>query len=157
MNARVVFYSRTGTTKKVGKALAELLRCNSEELIDTKKRKALLGFIRSGRDANTQRLTVLEPLIHDHESYDLVARGTPVWGGMMSSPIRTYITTNKSKFNRVAFFCTQGGTENERLFSDMEALYGKNPASVLALRGADVKKEDYQDKLSAFADSLNTE
>jgi flavodoxin len=27
----VVFYSRTGTTKKIGKALAELLRCDSEE------------------------------------------------------------------------------------------------------------------------------
>jgi len=26
----------------------------------------------------------------------------------MSSPMRTYITINKSKFNRVAFCCTQG-------------------------------------------------
>ena len=157
MKALVVFYSRTGTTKKVGNALAELLQCDSEELIDTKKRNGLLGFIRSGRDANSHKLTVLEPLIHDPELYDLVALGTPVWGGSISSPMRTYITTNKSKFNRVAFFCTQGGTENERLFSDMEALCGKKPASVLALRGADVKRGEYKGKLSAFADSLSTE
>jgi flavodoxin len=32
----VVFYSRTGTTKKVGEALADLLQCDSEELIDTR-------------------------------------------------------------------------------------------------------------------------
>lgn len=132
MKPLVVFYSRTGTTKKIGEALANLLRCDSEELIDTKKRAGLIGFLRSGRDATTNKLTVLKPLIHDPESYDLVALGTPVWSGMMSSPIRTYITVNKSKFTRVAFFCTQGGTENERLFSDMEALCGQKPVSVLS-------------------------
>ena len=153
----MVFYSRTGTTKKIGEALANLLRCDSEELIDTKKRTGLIGFLRSGRDATANKLTVLEPHIHDPESYDLVALGTPVWSGLMSSPMRTYITVNKSKFTRVAFFCTQGGTENERLFSDMEALCGQKPVSVLALRDADVKRGDFQDKLRAFVDSLNTE
>jgi hypothetical protein len=74
----------------------------------------------------------------------------------MSSPVRTYITINKSKFSRVAFFCTQGGSENERLFSDMEALCGKKTASAL-LCAVRTQKEAYQDKLCAFADSLNTE
>jgi len=39
----VVFYSRTGTTKKVGEALVDLLQCDNEELIDTKKRTGPLG------------------------------------------------------------------------------------------------------------------
>ena len=104
MKPLVVFYSRTGTTKKVGEALADLLQCDSEELIDTKKRTGPLSFLRSGRDAARNKLTVLEPLIHDPALYDVVALGTPVWSGLMSSPMRTYITINKSKFNRVAFF-----------------------------------------------------
>ena len=58
MKPLVVFYSRTGTTKKVGEALADLLQCDSEELIDTKKRKGPLGFLRSGRDATRNKLTV---------------------------------------------------------------------------------------------------
>ena len=157
MKPLVVFYSRTGTTKRIAGALANQLQCDSEELVDTKKRKGLIGFLRSGRDSTTKKLTILEPLVHDPKTYDLVALGTPVWGGLMSSPMRTYITVNKSKFSRVAFFCTQGGTENDRLFSDMEALCGQKPVSVLALREADVKRGDYQDKLSAFADSLKTE
>jgi flavodoxin len=118
----VVFYSRTGTTKKVGEALVDLLQCDNEELIDTKKRTGPLGFLQSERDAARNRLTVLEPLIHDPALYDVVALGTPVWNGLMSSPMRTYITNNKAKFNRVAFFCTQGGNENKKLFSDMQAL-----------------------------------
>lgn len=122
MNTLVVYYSRTGTTKKVGEALTALLDCDSEELIDTKKRTGLLGFLKSGRDAAKKELTVLESLVHDPQLYDVVVLGTPVWGGTMSSPTRTYIETNKSKFNRVAFFCTQGGSDNPRLFSDMAAL-----------------------------------
>jgi flavodoxin len=150
----VVFYSRTGTTKKVGEALADLLQCDREELIDTKKRTGPLSFLRSGRDAARNKLTVLEPLIHDPALYDVVALGTPVWSGLMSSPMRTYITINKSKFNRVAFFCTQGGNENKKLFDDMQALCGRRPVSVLALRAAVVKNEEYEERLRQFAGVL---
>ena len=73
MKPLVVFYSRTGTTKKVGEALADLLQCDREELIDTKKRTGPLSFLRSGRDAARNKLTVLEPLIHDPALYDVVA------------------------------------------------------------------------------------
>ena len=150
MKPLVVFYSRTGTTKKVGEALANLLQCDSEELIDTKKRKGPLGFLRSGRDAARNKLTVLAPIIHDPALYDVVALGTPVWSGLMSSPMRTYITINKSKFNRVAFFCTQGGNENRKLFDDMQALCGRSPVSVLALRASVVKNEEYERETAAI-------
>jgi hypothetical protein len=73
----VVFYSRTGTTKKVGEALADLLQCDSEELIDTKKRSGPLGFLRSGRDAARNKLTVLEPITHDPALYGVVALVRP--------------------------------------------------------------------------------
>jgi len=82
---------------------------NSDELIDTKKRARPLGFLRSGRDAARNKMRVLHPLVHDPALYDVVALGTLVWNGLMSSPMRTYITINKSRFNRFAFFCTQGG------------------------------------------------
>ena len=154
MKPLVVFYSRTGTTKKVGEALTNLLQCDSEELIDTKKRKGPLGFLRSGRDAARNKLTVLAPIIHDPALYDVVALGTPVWSGLMSSPMRTYITINKSKFNRVAFFCTQGGNENRKLFDDMQALCGRSPVSVLALRASVVKNEEYNERLRQFAGAL---
>ena len=114
-----------------------------------------LGFLRSGRDAARKKLTVLELLIYDPALYDVVTLGTPVWNGLMSTPMRTYITINKSKFNRVTFFCTQGGNENKKLFSDMQALCGRPPVSVLALRAAVVKNEEYTEKLWQFAGALH--
>ncbi len=154
MKPLVVFYSRTGTTKQAGEALAQMLDCDSEELHDTKKRSGPLGYMTAGRDAQAKKLTTLADIKHDPAQYDVVILGTPIWGGTLSSAIRTYITANKAKFKRVAFFCTQGGTENQQLFDEMEALCERRPVSILALRDKEVKTGAYQDKLRQFADGL---
>jgi flavodoxin len=154
MKALVVFYSRTGATKQVAEALAESLNCDSEELIDTKKRSGPLGFVSAGRDAKAKKLTKLTDIKRDPASYDLVILGTPIWAGTLSSAPRTYITNNKSKFTRVAFFCTNGGSESQQLFAEMEAVCERRPVSILALQDKEVKKGVYQDKLRQFVEGL---
>jgi flavodoxin len=154
MKALVVFYSRTGATKQVAEALAESLNCDSEELIDTKKRSGPLGFVSAGRDAKAKKLTKLTDIKRDPASYDLVILGTPIWAGTLSSAARTYIANNKSKFTRVAFFCTNGGSESQQLFAEMEALCERRPVSILALQEKEVKKGVYQDKLRQFVEGL---
>jgi hypothetical protein len=99
----------------------------------------------------------LSPITHDPALYDVVALGTPVWNALMSRPMRTYITANKSKFKGVAFFCTQVGNESKQLFSDMQTLSGRHPVSVLALRVSVVKKEEYNERLRQFAGALQTQ
>jgi flavodoxin len=154
MKLLVVFYSRTGTTKRVGEAISQALNCDSEELIDEKKRSGPLGFVRSIRDARAKSLTTLAELKHDPASYDLVITGTPVWGGTMSSAVRTYIINNKAKFKRVAFFCTQGGAKNYPLFDEMEALCEQRPVSTLTIRQREAKAEGSQEKIRQFVDRL---
>ncbi|MGZ4864141.1 MAG: flavodoxin family protein [Halobacteriota archaeon] len=154
MKPLVVYYSRTGTTKQVAEKLAQSLNCESEELIDTKKRSGPLGWVGAGRDATQKKLTTLADIKHDPSQYDLVILGTPIWAGTLSSAMRTYITKNKSTFKQVAFFCTQGGTENQRLFVEMESLCEQRPVNVFALPQKEVKEGAYLDKLRQFADKL---
>ena len=154
MKALVVFYSRTGATKQVAEALAESLNCDSEELIDTKKRSGPLGFLSAGKDAKAKKLTKLTDIKRDPALYDLVILGTPIWAGTLSSAARTYIANNKSKFKRVAFFCTHGGGESQQLFAEMEALCERRPVSILALQEKEVKTGAYQGKIREFVDGL---
>ena len=153
MKALVVFYSRTGTTKQVAEELAQSLNCDSEELIDTKKRSGPLGFMAAGKDAKIKKLTTLADIKQDPSLYDLVILGTPIWAGTLSSATRTYIVNNKSKFKRVAFFCTNG-SGGQQLFAEMEALCERRPVSALVLPQTEVKKGVYQDKLRQFAEGL---
>lgn len=147
----VAFYSRTGTTKKAAEQIAKLLRADIEEIIDTRNRKGIWGWLTAGRDAARKRLTELKKIKKNPANYELVVVGTPIWSFTVSAPTRTYLTQNK--FKRLAFFCTMGGSGAERAFSEMEAV-SKKPVAVLALRQRDVDSGSAVQKIRDFAKLL---
>lgn len=153
MKKLVVFYSRTQTTKKVGEELAKQLNCDYEELFDTKNRMGVMGYLKAGKDAGTKKLTILKDTQIDPSKYDLIIIGTPIWNWNMSTPIRTYIHHNKDKFNKVAFFCTMGGSSG-KTFRSMEELCGKKPEATLELRTKEVKKGEHKEKIRGFVKSI---
>lgn len=155
MQALVVYYSRTGHTKKVGEEIAKELKCDSEELVDTVNRSGPLGWINSGRQASTKALTKLQPLQKDPSKYDIVIIGTPVWAGTMSTPIRTYVAENRDKIRKVAAFITLGGRGQEKTLLDLEAVGGKKPAATLVVTAKDIKAGTYADAVKKFAGEIN--
>ena len=150
----VVFYSRTGTTKKVAEAITAKLDCDIEEIIDTKSRRGLLGFLRSGLEATLKRLTTIEEIKNDPASYDVVIIGTPVWNGTMSSAIRTYLSQYKEDLQNIAFFCTQGSS-GDNTFKEMESLCGKKPLALLRLTSKEVEKGEDTGKIEQFIRGIN--
>ncbi len=157
MKTLVIFYSRTGTTKKVGEALAIKLGADMEEIKDTVNRSGAKGYLLSGRDAMRKMLTKLESQNKNASDYDLVVIGTPIWAWSMSTPIRTYITEHKNDFKNVAFFCTMGGSGDEGTFSEMTEIIGKKPISTLALKTIQVVKNEFSQELEMFSDSVKKE
>jgi flavodoxin len=154
MNALVVYYSRTGTTRKIAEKLASLLKCVSEEIHDTTKRKGMLGWLSAGKDTISKELTKLEKVKNDPASYDIVIIGTPIWNGTLSTPIRTYLTQYKDRFKKVAFFCTYQYTDDNP-FEEMESLCGKTPVATLRLhRKQEVEVDQYIEKTEEFIDRL---
>ncbi len=152
MKILVIFYSRTGTTKKVGENIANILKCDSEEIFDTKDRMGVMGYMQAGKDAMLKKLTKLKKIQKTSGLYDLVIIGGPVWGFTVSTPIRTYITENR--FKNVAFFCTQGGSGAEKAFSEMERLAGKKPKALLVLRTKEVLDGSYSNKVKNFVKEI---
>jgi len=150
----VVFYSRTGTTKKVAEAVAAKLDCDIEEIIDTRSKRGLLGFLRSGLEATLKKLTTIEGIKNDPASYDVVIIGTPVWNGTMSSAIRTYLSQHKEDLQNVAFFCTQGSS-GDNAFKEMESLCGKKPLALLRLTSKEVEKGEDTGKIEQFIRGIN--
>ena len=132
MKALVVYYSRTGRTRKVAEAIADGLSCDKEEIVDTQKRSGPIGFLRSGYQAKRKSLIAINDLKKDVAEYDVIIIGTPVWGGTVSSPVRTFIHTYKDHFKKVAFFSTHSSDEPQEELNEMEADCGKKPVSVLS-------------------------
>jgi menaquinone-dependent protoporphyrinogen IX oxidase len=149
----VVYYSRTGTTKKVALAICSHLQADCEALIDTKKRTGVLGYLRAGRDARAKALTTLhEPQYSPHD-YDVVILGTPVWRNTVSTPVRTYISRYNAQFKYVAFFTTQR-SEKRDVLQELRELCDQIPLALLTLRADAVKQNAFQDELTSFIDDV---
>lgn len=155
MKTLVVYYSRTGTTKKVAEVLAEELKADIEELIDQDSRQGAMGYLRSGREAMKRTLAQIDPLKNNPKDYDLVIVGTPVWAGTMTSAVRTFLENNKEVFSRLAFFSTQGSKKEQRVFKEMIDVVKKDPVTWALFPTKSVRDESFKTELDKFCEKLN--
>jgi flavodoxin len=150
MNTLVIFYSRTGTTKKVAESISKQLKADIEEIVDIKDRKGPMGYLFAGRDAVRKRLTKIQKIKKDPKEYDLVVIGTPIWAWSVSVPIRTYLSENGVNLKKVAFFCTMGGSGSENAFQQMQKICNKKPIALLELKTSEVWKNQANVKIKSF-------
>ena len=149
MKALVVYYSRTGTTKKVGEEIARKLKADVEQIEDVKDRSGPLGWLRSGKEGMKKILAEIKPIKKDPAKYDLTIIGTPIWAANPSSPVRTYMSNNK--FKKVAYFMT--GDNPATVFDEMEKLAGK-PIETLFVPSKEVAQNAYSGKVGEFTKRL---
>jgi len=150
----VVFYSRSGTTRRVADTIVNKLSCDVEELIDLKNRNGPIGWLSAGRDAGNKSLTKIEKPKKDPEAYDHIIIGSPIWNGTISTPIRTYITKNKHVLRNASVFVIGDAPDNSKVVLDSEAILGKKPAGFLSLsKKLDIESGNFVGKID---DLLNT-
>lgn len=150
----VVYYSRTGQTKKVAEAIASQLGADIEKIVDTTPRKGLRAIFRSTLDGLLGRTTDIQEPVKDPYDYDMVVIGTPIWAGSVSAPVRDYFTWTDGAIQHAAFFLTHGSFGEGRVFHQMEALSGAKPVEVLALHRFDMMGKRGPAKIAAFTQKL---
>jgi len=156
MKILVVFYSRTGNTRKVADEIAELLNCKKEELTEKIGRTGIWGYLKAGRDAMMKKLTQIDIIKHNPEEYDMIIIGTPIWGWNLCPAIRTYLAENHEKFKSLAFFCTQNSSGADGTFKEMSRVSEFVPKSTLIVLEKEVKANNYTEKITEFAETLQS-
>jgi flavodoxin len=156
MKILVVYYSRTGFTRKIATLICEKLKADLDEVIDTKNRSGSMGYILAGKDAMKKELTNIT-YTRDPKDYDLVLIGGPVWVWTVSPAIRTYLDRNADtlKIKNVAFFATQSNSGAENKFKAMEETLGTIPIATLVINGKDFRNSVYVQKVDKFIDTMH--
>lgn len=151
----IVYYSRTGTTRRVAQALSAALQCDIEAVTETSSRAGILGYLRSVIEARRQQpSTDLVRASKDPSLYDLVILGSPVWAWSVSSPMRAYMLANRNRFASVAFFCTCGGSGSNSTLAQMQILAGKAPRARLFVTARQVARQHLEPRFSEFLHAL---
>jgi len=153
----VVFYSRSGMTRRLAREIADTLACDIEEIIDLKNRKGPLGYLTAGRDASMKAPTKIKETVRTPGEYDVVIIGTPVWALTVTPAIRTFIRKHRNQLKKVAFFCTSDGMGSKSTFAEMERISGKNPLATLHVSSSEVKKCSYGHNVRLFAAKIRSE
>ena len=148
MKALVVYYSRTGTTRKVGHEIARALAADEDEIIEPGSRLGILGYLKSGMEGSRKTKVEIRTT-KDPARYSIVIVGTPIWVNL-SSPVRSYLSQNRGKLTKVAFFCTMGDKGWKKVFAEMEKEAEKKPVATLALTSDEVKQGIGKEKLNDF-------
>ena len=99
----VVFYSRTGYTKKIAYETADKLGADICEIKTTEKTDGNLGFWWCGRFGMLKRAMPLEKIEADVCSYDKVVICSPVWVFGIAAPIRGFMQTYAGKLKSVEY------------------------------------------------------
>jgi len=152
--ALVVYFSRTGYTRRIAEEIARSLACDICPIEEGKPRHGLLGYLRSGYEAVKRKQPTIAPLARDPGQYDLVIIGTPVWGWNLSSPVRAFAQRYRGRLPRVAFFCTMGGAGAEKAFGELEQAVGVAPLATLGLTDGEIDARTHSQKLDRFATLL---
>ncbi|HOP08702.1 MAG TPA: flavodoxin [Candidatus Methanofastidiosa archaeon] len=154
MRSLIVYYSRSGHTKDVAKAIAERVSGDIEEIIDKDKRSGPLGFVRSGRESiKDMEADIMEPRANLLE-YDLVIVGTPVWASKMSTPVRAYLSKTKENMNNIAFFCTMNTQGDVSTLDGMEKFVDKKAVAKMSFKSKNIKNGKYLDDVGKFIDMI---
>jgi flavodoxin len=153
----VVYYSRTGITKRAATEIASALGADIEEISDFARRSGWIGYLRSAFEGAFQRATEIDNVAHDLKSYDLVVLGTPIWNASLSSPVRAFIRQNRSCLKAVAFFCTYGSWGGARALQQMTFECGKLPAAGLSLHKEDVSRGSTPIAIHEFVSRIRRE
>ena len=155
MKSLVVYYSRSGNTRFVAEQIAKEIGGDIEEIIDKKRRKGLLGFVLSGYDATRGRITKIEPIKRSPKDYDLVFVGTPMWNKRITPAVRTFLRDNNFSEKRVALFCTNLGSEPERVFKTLKELMPRcSFVGEITITKAQKDIEKTEAKISEWSKSL---
>ena len=155
MKILVVYYSLTGHTEGVAKAIAELHKADIQKIEDVHRGNNILGYLRCGFEVLLGLKGKIRHTITTPQDYDLVILGTPVWIMRLPSPMRTYIADHQGQFPKVAFFSTQGASGGKGVFKIMAKLIGKTPLATLEISEAELASNEDVAKIAAFVLATN--
>ena len=92
VNYKVVYFTRTGNSKRVAEKIANKLSCETIQITDNMDWKGILGFIKGGYYASQNKHVDIK--IHGNLNIaDEFIVVTPLWAGRETPAIRTFLKT----------------------------------------------------------------
>ena len=155
----VVYYSRTGNTRKVADQIAERFDADIEELIDQKKRTGPIAFSAAGKDALAGNLTKIDDLKLNPLDYDIIILGTPSWFSNVTPAVRTFVDKYDLSNKIIGVFGTANKTGVKDTLDKLANLISKDDSKdipQLPLFKKDLNEDVLKGKIEEFYSAIKS-
>ncbi len=153
MKTLVVYYSRSGNTRKISNEIAREMNAELDEIVSLRGYRSVFGYIKAGYHALTNKIVKIK-FIKNIDSYAWVIIATPNWGARMASPIFSYLKLHDLTNKNIGVCCVQGGGGGEKVIKQMEEVIGKKARAELIINQIDFKNKAYVDKVKEFCERI---
>ena len=92
MSYKVVYFTRTGTSRRIAVKIAEKLACEVIQITDNKNWNGILGYIKAGYYASTHK-TVEISVSKKTEAGDQLVVVSPFWAGDLAPAVKVFLET----------------------------------------------------------------
>jgi hypothetical protein len=150
----VVYFSRTGTTRRIAEMLAAELGADIEPICEqggNASRAGARGYLRSLIDALCRRRVRIMPALHDPSGYELVVMGSPVWASHASAPALAWLAEHGAKIRHLALFCCLGGSGAKPALEQLAGTAHRTPVATCAITTHDVHQRIDGELRQSFA------
>jgi hypothetical protein len=155
MRKGIFYYSKTGKNKILVDMLNQKGNFEIEEIIDKKNRKGIIGFVKSGFDAITKKLTEIENIKLNPDVFDHIIIGTPIWAGNITPAIRTFLKKFNGSIKNYSVISVSGfGEKNLKVINDFVKILGSKPKSVLFVSENELKEKIIEEKINKFLSEI---
>lgn len=161
MKTAVVYYSMSGNTRQTAEKIAEKIGADLIRIEPVREypSKGFRKFLWGGKSAVMGDTPALRPYRFD-DGYERIVIGTPLWSGVFSPPIRSFIRENQSKLTGkrfAAFVCCAGGNAEKAFVKLKEAVGAGDLEARLTLTDPkDHPSAENDEKIKAFCDKLGS-
>jgi len=148
MKTVIIYYSLTGFTASIAKAMAKVMKADTIELKtkdDIKKDSNFKAFIKGGSQVFLKKKPALQEFQFNPDDYDLIIIGTPVWAWSFAPPLRSFFTDHHITGKKVAVYATHQGGPGKTLKNMTNEL---SDANVVAERDFINEKDKHARALS---------
>ena len=122
MNTVVLFFSRTGTSKRVATKIADGLGLKPIEITDDKNWNGIFGYMKTGYYASTNKSVNIK-VSGDYKEADEYIVVSPLWAGGPSPSVREFL--KQVPINKVNLILTCMGSDIESALTKYESKVGK--------------------------------
>src|SRR5665648_287285 len=121
MNNKVLFFTRTGNSRRIAEKLADELSCQIIEVTDNMNWNGIWGFIKGGYYASKNKVVAIKtsPELVDYDELIVVS---PLWAGKLAPDIKELLKTVEKDKVHLVVVSTGSNISDESEYKSVELI-----------------------------------